>query len=462
MSTPVKQVITRFAPSPTGFLHIGGARTALFNWLYARHCGGRFLLRIEDTDFVRSTKDAIEAIFSGLSWLGLEADDEVVFQSRQQARHADIALQLLASGGAYTCFMSPEETQIAREAALVKGQALRSPWRDREPSPEQLKTPHVVRFKGPLDQALVIKDAVQGDVTFNTRTFDDLILLRSDGSPTYNLAVVVDDRDMGITHVIRGDDHLNNAARQALIYQALGWDLPVFAHIPLIHGPDGAKLSKRHGAQAIGDYQQLGYLPQAMRNYLARLGWSHGNDEIFTDAQAMAWFDIADINRAPSRLDFAKLGHVNAHWLRKAEPARLIELVSGYINPTPDQATLERSLPLIIERAQTLPQLAQALAFTQSPPPPIDEKGCASLGEDTKARLLRLTAVLENETDWSVDTLDKLLKLFAKNEGIGFGKLGPTLRLVLTRGLVAPDIAKILACLGPQESLKRVKDTLLI
>ncbi|OYW79118.1 MAG: glutamate--tRNA ligase, partial [Asticcacaulis sp. 32-58-5] len=262
-------VVTRFAPSPTGYLHIGGARTALFNWLYAKATGGRFLIRIEDTDRERSTPEAVEAIFEGLNWLGLASDEDIVFQSAREQRHKVVVQSLYKSGHAYACFMTPEETENARESARASGHALRSPWRDKAPTPEALNTPHVIRFKGPLDEPLIINDAVQGQVRFNTKDMDDLILLRSDGTPTYNLAVVVDDHDMGVTHIIRGDDHLNNAARQTLIYKAAGWDVPTFAHIPLIHGPDGAKLSKRHGAQAVGDYQNLGYLPEAMRNYLA-------------------------------------------------------------------------------------------------------------------------------------------------------------------------------------------------
>lgn len=344
-------VVTRFAPSPTGYLHIGGARTALFNWLYAKHTGGKFLIRIEDTDRERSTRAAVDAIFEGLDWLGLKPDDTVVFQNAREKRHKQAVAELVAKGRAYACFMTQEETEIAREEAREAGHALRSTWRDRTPTEAELEQPHVIRFKGPLADALVVPDAVQGDVTFNTKDMDDLILLRTDGTPTYNLAVVVDDHDMGITHVIRGDDHLNNAARQSLIYMALDWTVPTFAHIPLIHGPDGAKLSKRHGAQAVGDYQGMGYLPEAMRNYLARLGWSHGDDEIFDDAQAIAWFDIADINRAPARLDFAKLGSVNAHWIRVADDQRLVDLVAaeliatGHAETPQTREILARTIP---------------------------------------------------------------------------------------------------------------------
>ncbi|MFY7851265.1 MAG: glutamate--tRNA ligase, partial [Brevundimonas sp.] len=309
-STPV---VTRFAPSPTGYLHIGGARTALFNYLYAKGRGGKFLIRIEDTDRERSTDDAVKAIFDGLSWLELFADEEPVFQFARADRHRAVVDQLLETGHAYRDFLSAEETGALRDAAKAEGREFVSPWRDREPTVDDLAKPHTVRFRRPLDTAVVVEDAVQGPVRWETSALDDLVILRSDGAPTYNLAVVVDDHDMGVTHVIRGDDHLNNAARQSLIYDALGWRRPVFAHIPLIHGPDGAKLSKRHGAQAVHEYAEMGYLPEAMRNYLARLGWAHGDEELFSDEQARQWFDLDGVGKAPARLDFDKLAHVNAH-----------------------------------------------------------------------------------------------------------------------------------------------------
>jgi glutamyl-tRNA synthetase len=465
MSDTPSQVVTRFAPSPTGFLHIGGARTALFNWLYARHTGGKFLIRIEDTDRARSTKEAVDAIFQGLDWLGLHGDGEVVFQHAREQRHKDVVADLLAKGCAYACFMTPEETEAAREQARADGHALRSPWRDRAPSAEDLQKPHVVRFKGPLNDPLIIRDAVQGEVAFNTKDMDDLILLRSDGAPTYNLAVVVDDHDMGVTHVIRGDDHLNNAARQTLIYQALGWDVPTFAHIPLIHGPDGAKLSKRHGAQAVGDYEDLGYLPEAMRNYLARLGWSHGDDEIFDDAQAISWFDVADINKAPARLDFAKLGSVNAHWIRVCDPDRLAKLMIKRLNIT-DAAqgeVLTRTLPLIRERAQTLAQLGDLVQFALAKGPfTLDEKTKNLLTEETVSRLGRLHENVLTWSDWTADSIDGALKNFVENEGIGFGKIGPVLRGLLSGGHPAPDISKVFAALGRAESLTRLQQGLFI
>ena len=456
-------VITRFAPSPTGYLHIGGARTALFNWLYARHTGGRFLIRIEDTDRERSTKAAVDAIFEGLDWLGLKADGEIVFQHANEDRHKTVVAELVARGHAYACFMTPEETEAARETARASGHALRSTWRDRAPTNAEMQAPHVIRFKGPLDAPLVIHDAVQGEVRFNTKDLDDLVLLRSDGTPTYNLAVVADDHDMGVTHVIRGDDHLNNAARQSLIYMAMGWALPVFAHIPLIHGPDGAKLSKRHGAQAVGDYQQLGYLPEAMRNYLARLGWSHGDDEIFDDAQAIQWFDITDINRAPARLDFAKLGSVNAHWIRACDAERLVDLVAADLGsrgvPVDDAArdVLRRTLPLVKERAQTIPQLSDAVQFAIARGPFVfDDKTKNLLTEETVARLQRLHKTVLTWAAWDHEAIDVELKKFVENEGVGFGKIGPVLRGVLSPALAAPDISRLLASLGREESLTRL------
>jgi len=470
-SAPSQPVVTRFAPSPTGYLHIGGARTALFNRLYAQATGGRFLIRIEDTDRERSTPEAVDAIFKGLDWLGLNSDEPVVYQSTREDRHKAVAQALFASGHAYACFMTPEETEAAREEARTHGHALRSVWRDRTPTAEQLAQPHVIRFKGPLNAPLIIEDAVQGRVTFNTKDLDDLILLRSDGTPTYNLAVVVDDHDMGVTHIIRGDDHLNNAARQTLIYQAAGWDVPTFAHIPLIHGPDGAKLSKRHGAQAVGDYEALGYLPEAMRNYLARLGWSHGDDEIFTDAQAVEWFDITDINKAPARLDFAKLGHINAHWIRECETDRLVELVwlelrrrgTDESERENVQERLRLAIPQVVERAQTIPLLADAVTFALVKMPfTLDEKTQKLLTDENLQRLSRLHEKLLCLTNWDSETLDAELKKFVENEGISFGKIGPVLRGILSGGQPAPDISRTLAALGASESVARLKQALFI
>jgi glutamyl-tRNA synthetase len=458
-------VVTRFAPSPTGYLHIGGARTALFNWLFARHTGGKFLVRIEDTDRERSTETAVAAIFEGLDWLGLKSDDEIVFQYARADRHREAVQQLLAAGRAYRCWMTGDELEAAREAARAAGHALRSPWRDRTDG--DVSQAHVVRFRGPEAGDLVVDDLVQGPVRFNSRDLDDLVLLRSDGAPTYNLAVVVDDHDMGVTHVIRGDDHLNNAARQSLIYLALGWAMPAFAHIPLIHGPDGAKLSKRHGAQAVGDFADLGYLPEALRNYLARLGWSHGDDEIFSDAEAIAWFDIADVNKGAARLDWDKLAHINAHYIRTADDARLAGLVAGVLHRRSQVLTnaqilqFAAAMPLLKERAKTIPELADQCAFLIKPRPlSLDEKTRALLTDETRERLQRLWQTLDLQADWSLPHLESTLKVFAESEGVGFGKIGPPLRGILTGGAPAPDLGKTLAALAREESLGRISDAL--
>ncbi len=461
-------MVTRFAPSPTGYLHIGGARTALFNWLYAKHCGGKFLLRIEDTDRERSTEAAVKAIFDGLAWLGLEADETPIFQFSRVERHREAVETLLARGGAYRDWMTPDEVQAERDAAKAEGRRFRSPWRDREFSHEMLSRPHVVRFKGPLEGETVVDDLVQGEVRWKNRDLDDLVILRSDGAPTYNFAVVVDDHDMGVTHVIRGDDHLNNAARQSLIYEALGWTKPRFAHIPLIHGPDGAKLSKRHGAQAVGDYADLGYLPEAMRNYLARLGWGHGDDEIFSDAQAVAWFDVEDVGRAPARLDWDKLNHVNGHWMRLADDPRLAELTLGVLarrgeagDPAETLERLVRAMPFLKDRAKTTLELADQMAFVlKRRPLALDDKTKAALDEETRARLSRLRDRLRLFGSWDVFALETEVKAFAADEGVGLGKIGPGLRGVLAGGAVAPDLSKTLAALGREEALGRLDDAL--
>ena len=461
-------VVTRFAPSPTGYLHIGGARTALFNWLFARHCGGKFLLRVEDTDRERSTEAAVAAIFEGLDWLGLKADAEPVFHFSRVVRHREAVMHLVAKGRAYRCYMTAEEADAQREQARAEGRALRSPWRDRVASPDMDNQPFVIRFKGPVDGDTIVEDLVQGRVTFHNRDLDDLVLLRTDGAPTYNLAVVVDDYDMGVTHVIRGDDHLNNAARQSLIYEALDFAMPAFAHIPLIHGPDGAKLSKRHGAQAVGDYAALGYLPQTLRNYLARLGWSHGDDEIFSDEEAIAWFDIADVNKGASRLDWDKLGHINAHYLKSADPDRIADLVlkalaaRGTVLDAPIEARLRQAMPLLQDRGKTVLELADQIAFVIAQRPlAFDEKAAKTLTEETVARLSRLRDRLRMTPVWTAPELEALLKDFAEQEAVGFGKFGPALRAILTAGLPAPDLGKTLAALNRDESLTRIDDRLL-
>jgi glutamyl-tRNA synthetase len=458
-------VVTRFAPSPTGSLHIGGARTALFNWLYARHTGGTFLIRVEDTDRERSTPAAVDAIFEGLDWLGLTSDAPPVFQFAQGDRHRQAVQQLLDKGRAYRCWMTVEELDVERAKARAEGRAIRSIWRDRDaPANNQ---PFVVRFKGPLDGDTLVHDLVKGPVRFQNKELDDLVLLRSDGAPTYNLAVVVDDNDMGVTHVIRGDDHLNNAARQTLIYQALDFTVPTFAHIPLIHGPDGAKLSKRHGAQAVGEFADMGYLPEAMRNYLARLGWGHGDDEIFSDAEAIAWFDVADVVRAPARLDWAKLNHINNHYIRLADDERLTLLTAQALErnglPTGDDGLtrLRAVIPLVKEGAKTIPELADLALFAlKTRPLTLDEKTQNILNDETRERMQRLADHLSGASAWTVVAMQDELKTFAAQEGVGLGKIGPALRGILSGGSIAPDLASCLAALGRDESLGRLQDAL--
>jgi glutamyl-tRNA synthetase len=458
-------VVTRFAPSPTGYLHIGGARTALFNKLFAQGRRGRFLLRIEDTDRERSTQAAVQAIFDGLTWLGLEPDEPPVFQHQRADRHREVVAELLARGAAYRDWLSPAELEQARDLARLEGRNFVSPWRDRDPSAGDPAKPHVVRFRRELTGETVVQDLVQGEVRFADKDLDDLVLLRSDGAPTYNLAVVVDDHDMGVTHVIRGDDHLNNAARQQLLYQALGWPVPAFSHIPLIHGSDGAKLSKRHGAQAVGEFADMGYLPEAVRNYLARLGWSHGDDEIFSDAQAAEWFDVAQVNRAPARLDWDKLNFLNAHYIREADESRLVELVLQHLSANGDvgddtAARVRRALPFVKERAKTSFELAEALAFAlRTRPLTLEPRAADALETETGQRLRRLHARLA-EAEWRLEALSAVLGAFAAAEGVGMGKFGPALRGVLSGGAPAPGLAETLAALGREESLGRLQDAL--
>ncbi len=464
--SPAKPVVTRIAPSPTGMMHIGTARTALFNWLYARHFNGSFLLRIEDTDRERSTEAAVEAIFTGLEWMGLRPDAPPVFQFTRQELHRAAVHSLLEAGRACRCFMTVEELAAERERARAEGRAIRSPWRDRTPPAGENRL-SVVRFKGPLTGETVVSDLIKGPVIFQNKELDDLVLLRSDGGPTYNLAVVVDDHDMGITHVIRGDDHLSNAARQILIYQALGYGVPAFAHVPMIHGPDGAKLSKRHGAQAVGEFADLGYLPEAMRNYLARLGWGHGDDEIFSDDQAIDWFDIVDVVRAPARLDWHKLNFVNNHYIRSAADTRLVRLALDVITaeqrPTPAdaEARLLTAIPLVKEGAKTVLDLVDLTAFAlKARPLEIDPKGLDLLNEETRARLQRLAEALQGENDWRPAPLGAALRAFAAAEGVGMGSFGQALRAVLSGDGRAPDLASALAALGKDESLGRMDDAL--
>ena len=424
-------------------------------------------MRVEDTDRERSTDDAVKAIFDGMAWLELFADEAPVFQHSRADRHREVVDQLLESGHAYRDFLTAEETGALRDQAKAEGRTFESPWRDREPTVDDLAKPHTVRFRRPADTAVFVDDAVQGRVRWESSALDDLVLLRSDGAPTYNLAVVADDHDMGVTHVIRGDDHLNNAARQSLIYDALGWPRPVFAHISLIHGPDGAKLSKRHGAQAVHEYAEMGYLPEAMRNYLARLGWSHGDDELFSDEQAIAWFDLDAVNKAPARLDFDKLAHVNSHWIRLAEDERLAKLVldqhlkNGHVLSEGDEQRLLQAMPFVKDRAKTVIELATQSAFVlQRRPLFLNDKIRASLLDETGERMARLLERLRLFQSWDVFALESELKAFAEDEGVGFGKIGPPMRAALTGGTVSPDIARTLAALGREQSLGRLDDAL--
>lgn len=448
-------------------MHIGTARVALFNWLYARHTGGKFLLRIEDTDRERSTDAAVQVIFDGLTWLGLEPDETPVFQFARADRHRAVVDEMLSRGAAYRDYMTPEELEAEREVARAEGRVIRSPWRDLSPN-DAPDRPFVVRLKAPQDGETVVDDQVKGLIRFENRTLDDLILLRTDGTPTYNLAVVVDDHDMGITHVIRGDDHLNNAARQTLIYLGLGWEVPAWAHLPMINGPDGKKLSKRHGSQAVSEFDDMGYLPEAMRNYLAKLGWGHGDDEIFSDAEAAAWFDIKDVVSAPARLDWDKLNHLNNHYIRQADPVRLAGLVRKVLESRDvrlrpgDDTLIAQTIPFVRDGAKTTLDLADAVVFAlKARPLELPEKTRSQLAEpEMAARFQALRAALAASPAWDVPTLEGCLRNFAESQGIGLGKFGPQLRSVLSGGAPAPDLAGAMTALGREESLGRIDDAL--
>lgn len=464
------QVITRFAPSPTGFLHIGGARTALFNWLFARHHGGKFLLRIEDTDRARSTEQAVEAIFEGLRWLELDWDGKEVFQFQRMGRHTEVAHELVQKGLAYYCYCTPEELTNIREEQKAAGQPLRYPgiWRDRDPADAPKDRPPVVRLKMPQEGETIIQDMVQGDVKVANNQLDDMILLRADGTPTYMLSVVVDDHDMGITHVIRGDDHLTNSFRQYQLYKACGWDIPCFAHIPLIHGPDGAKLSKRHGALGVDAYRDMGYLPEAMRNYLLRLGWSHGDAEIISTAQAIEWFDLDAVGRSAARFDFAKLGNLNGLYLRQADDERLLALIEPLLlerlgTPPSDLARnrLRRGMAGLKERAKNLNELADSAAFyAHTRPLSLDEKAQKAL-QDSAAQDILKGFVRDCPAPWSKETLENAARDFAEKHGIKLGAVAQPLRAALTGGLVSPPIFDVMDILGQEETLGRISDALL-
>lgn len=466
-------VITRFAPSPTGYLHIGGARTALFNWLYAKHTGGKMLLRIEDTDRARSTQEAVDALKDGLTWLGLDWDGEPISQFERADRHREVAERLIAAGKAYYCYASAEELSEMRETQKAAGQSMRydGRWRDRDPSEAPLDIKPVVRIKAPLEGQTLVADAVQGDVRFPNADLDDFVILRSDGSPTYMHAVVVDDHDMGVTDIIRGDDHLTNAARQQIIYDAMGWEIPRMAHIPLIHGPDGAKLSKRHGALGAEAYRAMGYLPEALRNYLARLGWSHGDDEIMSTEQMIEWFDVSGINKGASRFDFQKLEALNGHYIRMASDECLLEQVANFLPHLDGGETLAMSLlknnkqrfvaalPALKERSKTLVQLVESTYFIHaSRPLHFDEKAAGALDEEARAVLADAHVTLQAIDDWNHDSISEALKGLADTKELKLGKIAQPIRAALTGRGTSPGAFDVLLILGQQESLLRIAD----
>ncbi len=458
-------VVTRFAPSPTGFLHIGGARTALFNWLFARHHGGKFLLRIEDTDRARSTDAAIDAILDGMQWLDLDWDGETVFQFARADRHAAVAAELLTKGEAYRCYLTQDELAAMRAEAQEKRLPfrVRSPWRDRDDGDPSV--PHVVRLRAPQDGAATIADRVQGEVTVQNAELDDFVLLRSDGTPTYMLSVVVDDNDMGVTHVIRGDDHLNNAFRQLALIRSMQWREPVYAHVPLIHGADGAKLSKRHGALGVDAYRdEMGYLPEAVNNYLLRLGWGHGDDEIISRAQATEWFDLAHVGRSPSRFDFKKLENLNGHYLREADDARLaglvaprVETLTGRALNNAERDVLTRAMESLKPRAKTLDEIADGAMFLfQGDPLPVDEKAAEVLKAAPEGLLAAVTQRLRGLNQWTIEELDAAVRAEAEAAELGLGKLAGPLRAALTGRTVSPGIFDVLLLLGRDVSLARL------
>jgi glutamyl-tRNA synthetase len=460
-------VVVRFAPSPTGFLHIGGARTALFNWLFARHHSGTFRLRIEDTDRLRSTPEATSAIVEGLDWLGVSWDGEIVYQSAHAPRHAEIAHQLLRLGRAYHCYCTPDELAAIREKARAEGRSIRfeSPWRDRDPADAPRGVAPVIRLKAPQQGSTTIRDHVQGIVQIAHSELDDLIILRGDQSPTYNLSVVVDDHDMGITHVIRGDEHLNNAFRQTQIYRALEWSVPEFAHLPLIYGPDGTKLSKRHGALGVEAYRELGYLPEALRNYLLRLGWSHGDEEIISTDQAVAWFDIDAVGRAPARFDFAKLDNLNGHYIRVAEDDRLVAMVAEQLEKALGRALseaehvrLERAMPELKLRPKTMVELTANARFLVLPRPiRPDEKAAKLLTEEARRLLGELAPRLEGGA-WRADALEERVREFANEIAMKLGAVAQPLRGALTGSVASPSLFMVMEVLGQEETLGRIAD----
>ena len=460
-----KQVVTRFAPSPTGFLHIGGARTALFNWLYARHHGGRALLRIEDTDRKRSTQEAIDKIIEGLDWLGLDYDEPPLFQSDRAARHAEVANQLLEAGHAYKCYATPEELEAMRAEQRANKQPMRYDrrWRDRDESEAPEGAPYVIRLKVPTEGETIIEDEVQGKVTVQNAEIDDYVLLRADGTPTYMLAVVVDDHDMGVTHIIRGDDHLNNAFRQLPVIRAMdaiegGWPDPVYAHVPLIHGADGAKLSKRHGAVGVEAYRdEEGVLPEALFNYLLRLGWGHGDREEITREEAVELFDLDGVGKSPSRFDIKKLQNLNGHYIREADDARLATLVAEKLGGNVDEKLLTDAMPVLKPRAKSVGELAEGAAFLfKQRPLEMTEKAAGLLDNEARARLVGLSERLAQENNWTLEALEATTKSYAEQLELGLGKLAQPMRAALTGTTTSPGIFDVLVLLGKEESLARI------
>ena len=466
-------IVTRFAPSPTGFLHIGGARTALFNWLYARGRGGKMLLRIEDTDRQRSTTEAIAAILDGLKWLELDWDGDVIYQFSRADRHREVAEALLANGNAYHCYATPEELTAMREKARAEGRTrlYDGLWRDRDPSQAPDGVKPTIRLKAPLSGETVIEDQVQGRVVWQNENLDDLVLLRGDGNPTYMLAVVVDDHDMGVTHIIRGDDHLINAARQSQIYDALGWNVPSMSHIPLIHGPDGSKLSKRHGALGVDAYRAMGYLPAALRNYLVRLGWSHGDQEIFSTQEMIDAFDLSAIGRSAARFDFAKLENLNGHYIRHADDQSLVTMFEDVLNYVPDRSDLKaklndttraqllQAMPNLKERAKTLIELVDSAYFIFADRPlQIEPKAAALLSAENRELIGRLRAALETVTPWTAETTEAAMRSLAEANNLKLGAVAQPLRAALTGRTTSPGIFDVLAVLGREECLARLAD----
>jgi glutamyl-tRNA synthetase len=458
-------VVVRFAPSPTGFLHIGGARTALFNWLYARHHGGRFLLRIEDTDRARSTPEAVKAILDSLTWLGLDWDGPEVYQSTRVGRHAAVAREMLAAGKAYRCWATPDELAAMREAQKAAGQPVRydGRWRDRDPSEAPVGTEPVIRLKAPRDGATTVEDKVQGSITVGNDQLDDMVLLRADGTPTYMLAVVVDDHDMGVTQVIRGADHLTNTFRQVQIFRAMGWPEPGFAHVPLIHGADGAKFSKRHGALGVEAYRDMGLLPEAMRNYLLRLGWSHGDEEIIPTEQAIRWFDLDAVGRSPARFDMDKLLALNAHYLREADDGRLVDLIAARRGAAPDpsaKARLRAGMAGLKQRARTVIELADSAdVYIADATIVLDDKARALLDDSARARLGRLRERLASVSVWDAARLEDAVRQVAEAEGVKLGAIAQPLRAALTGRTVSPGIFKVMVVLGRDLTLGRLDVT---